>query len=126
VTSQEPIAQAERELAEVKGLVDEQYGIVIRLKRLGADTHEAVRLLIDLLELQQNPRAALSRSAKFTIAGNVLGTSHHNFLYEQFRRRSTSGLFLEINIGKPLPAAVTNFKSHTDVLDRPGRREAAG
>jgi hypothetical protein len=31
VTSQEPIEQAERELAEVKGLVDEQFGLVMRL-----------------------------------------------------------------------------------------------
>ena len=31
MTSQEPIEQAERELAEVKGLVDEQYGLVMRL-----------------------------------------------------------------------------------------------
>jgi uncharacterized protein (UPF0210 family) len=35
VTSQEPIEQAERKLAEVKGLVDEQFGIVMRLKRIG-------------------------------------------------------------------------------------------
>ena len=53
MTSQGPIERAERELAEVKGLVDEQYGIVIRLKRIGADTKKAIRLLIDLLELQQ-------------------------------------------------------------------------
>jgi len=43
MTSQEPIEQAERELAQVKGLVDEQYRLVMRLKRIGADTHEAVR-----------------------------------------------------------------------------------
>jgi hypothetical protein len=30
----------------------EQFGIAARLKQLGADTAEAVRLLIDLLELQ--------------------------------------------------------------------------
>jgi hypothetical protein len=48
----EVISQAERELDDVNHLVDEQFGIVTRLKRLGADTPEAVRLLIDLLELQ--------------------------------------------------------------------------
>ena len=53
MTSQEPIEQAERELAEVKGLVDEQYGLVMRQKQNGADIHEAVRVLIDLLERQQ-------------------------------------------------------------------------
>ena len=63
MTSQEPIEQAERELAEVKGLVDEQYGLVMRLTRIGADTHEAVRLLIDLLETSANPRATFGTSA---------------------------------------------------------------
>jgi len=48
----EVISHAKRELAEVNHLVDEQFGIVTRLKRLGADTAGAVRLLIDLLELQ--------------------------------------------------------------------------
>ena len=43
LTRQGPLEQAERELAEVKGLVDEQYRLVMRLKRIGADTHEAVR-----------------------------------------------------------------------------------
>jgi hypothetical protein len=62
VTSQEPIGQAERELALVKGLVDEQYGFVIRLKRIGADTQEAVRLLIDLLELQQTREQRLAQA----------------------------------------------------------------
>jgi hypothetical protein len=46
------LEQAKRELAEINGLIDEQFGIVPRLKRLGADTAEAVRLLFDLLELQ--------------------------------------------------------------------------
>jgi hypothetical protein len=62
MTSQEPIEQAERELAEVKGLVDEQYGLVVRLIGIGADTQVAVRLLIDLLELQQT-REQLGTSA---------------------------------------------------------------
>ena len=62
MTSQEPIEQAEGELAEVKGLVDEQYGLVMRLKRIGADTHEAVRLLIDLLELQQTREQRLAQA----------------------------------------------------------------
>jgi hypothetical protein len=53
MTSQATAELAEREFAEVKHLVDEQFGIVTRLKRLGADTHDSVRLLIDLLELQQ-------------------------------------------------------------------------
>jgi hypothetical protein len=47
------LAQAERELTEIQGLVDEQFGIVTRLKRLGGDSAEAIRLLVDLLELQQ-------------------------------------------------------------------------
>jgi len=62
MTSQEPIEQAERELAEVKGLVDEQYGLVMRLTRIGADTHEAVRLLIDLLELQPTREQRLAQA----------------------------------------------------------------
>jgi hypothetical protein len=40
-------------LAETKGLVDEQYAIVARLKRIGANTKQAICLLVDLLELQQ-------------------------------------------------------------------------
>lgn len=47
------LLEAERELAEINGLISEQFGIVTRLKRLGADTAEPVRLLVDLLELQQ-------------------------------------------------------------------------
>jgi hypothetical protein len=62
MTSQEPIEQAERELAEVKGLVDEQYGLVIRLKWIGADTQEAIRLLIDLLELQKTREQRLAQA----------------------------------------------------------------
>jgi hypothetical protein len=62
MTSQEPIQQAERELAEVKGLVDEQYGLVMRQKQNGADIHEAVRLLIDLLELQQTHEQRLAQA----------------------------------------------------------------
>ena len=62
MTSQEPIEQAERELAEVKCLVDEQYGLVLRQKRTGADIHEAVRLLIDLLELQQTHEQRLAKA----------------------------------------------------------------
>ena len=62
MTSQEPIEQAERELAEVKGLVDKQYGLVVRLKGIGADTQEAVRLLIDLLELQQTREQGLAQA----------------------------------------------------------------
>jgi hypothetical protein len=62
MTSQEPIEQAERELAEVKGLVDEQYSLVMRLKRIGADTQKAVRSLIDLLELQQTREQRLAQA----------------------------------------------------------------
>jgi hypothetical protein len=62
MTSQGSSEQAERELAEVKGLVDEQYGLVMRLKRIGADTQEAVRLLIDLLELQQTREQRLAQA----------------------------------------------------------------
>jgi hypothetical protein len=49
----ELISDAERELAETKVLVDEQYATVRRLKRIGANTKQAICLLIDLLELQQ-------------------------------------------------------------------------
>jgi hypothetical protein len=62
MTSEESIEQAERELAEVKGLVDEQYGLVMRLKRIGADTQESVRLLIDLLELLQTREQRLAQA----------------------------------------------------------------
>jgi hypothetical protein len=56
MTHQSPVellSQAERELAETKALVEEQYGVVNRLKRIGGDTKEAICLLIDLLELQE-------------------------------------------------------------------------
>jgi hypothetical protein len=46
-------------------------------------------------------------------------------LAEQLGRRSPPRLLLEMDIGKPLPSAVTDFESNTDVLDGPGRREAA-
>jgi hypothetical protein len=49
----ELITEAERELAEAKVLVDEQYAIVTRLKRIGANSKQAICLLMDLLELQQ-------------------------------------------------------------------------
>ena len=62
LTSQEPTEQAERELAEVKRRVDEQYGLVMRQKRIGADIHEAVRLLIDLLELQETHEQRLAQA----------------------------------------------------------------
>jgi hypothetical protein len=62
LTSQEPTEQAERELAEVKGRVDEQYALVMRQKRIGADIHEAVRLLIDLLELQETHEQRLAQA----------------------------------------------------------------
>jgi hypothetical protein len=54
------LEQAERELAEITGLIDEQFGIVTRLKRLGADTAE--RLLIELLELQQMREQRLAQA----------------------------------------------------------------
>jgi hypothetical protein len=49
----ELISAAERELAETKALIDQQYAIVARLKRIGANTKRAICLLVDLLELQQ-------------------------------------------------------------------------
>ena len=49
----ELISAAERELAETKALIDQQYAIVARLKRIGANTKQAICLLVDLLELQQ-------------------------------------------------------------------------
>jgi hypothetical protein len=61
MTSQATAEQAERELAEIKSLIDEQFEIVTRLKRLGADTHDAMRLLIDLLELQQTREQRLAQ-----------------------------------------------------------------
>jgi hypothetical protein len=78
MTSPEPVEQAERELDEVKSLVDEQYGIVIRLKRIGADTHEAVRLLIDLLELQQTreERLAQARIRHMHLSGRFAPRQH--------------------------------------------------
>ena len=76
VTSQEPIEQAERESAEVKGLVDEQYDLVVRLKLIDADTKEAVRLLIDLLELQQTHEQRLAQAR-----------IHHRQLSGRFTRR---------------------------------------
>jgi hypothetical protein len=47
------ITQAEHELEETRGLVEQQFRIVKRLKRLGTDTKDAICFLIDLLELQE-------------------------------------------------------------------------
>jgi hypothetical protein len=58
----ELVSKAERELAEVKHLIDEQYGIVIRLKRLDADAKDAIRLLVDLLELQEGREQRLAQA----------------------------------------------------------------
>ena len=54
------INQAERELDETNGLVTQQYRIVKRLKQLGADTKDAILLLLNLLELQQSRQQRLS------------------------------------------------------------------
>jgi hypothetical protein len=54
------VTQAERELEETRGLVQQQFGIVKRLKRLDADTKEAICLLIDLLELQEKREERLA------------------------------------------------------------------
>jgi hypothetical protein len=51
--SSELVDQAERELDETKVLVQQQFGIVNRLKRLGADCKDAILLLINLLELHE-------------------------------------------------------------------------
>jgi hypothetical protein len=56
----EDISQAERELDETKGLVKQQYRIVKRLKRLEADTKEAILLLLNLLDLQQSRERRLA------------------------------------------------------------------
>ena len=54
------INQAERDLDETNGLVTQQYRIVKRLKQLGADTKDAILLLLNLLELQQSRQQRLS------------------------------------------------------------------
>jgi hypothetical protein len=54
------ISQAERELDETKGLVKQQYRVVKRLKQLGADTKEAILLLLNLLDLEQSRQRRLS------------------------------------------------------------------
>jgi len=54
------ISQAERELDETKRLVKQQYRIVKRLKQLGADTKEAIILLLNLLDLEQSRQRRLS------------------------------------------------------------------
>ena len=51
--SRSELISAERELDEAKGLVEQQYGNVKRLKRLGVDSREAILLLLNLLDLQQ-------------------------------------------------------------------------
>ncbi len=51
---------AERELDEAKTLVEQQYAIVKRLKQLGADSREAILLLLNLLDLQQSRARRLS------------------------------------------------------------------
>jgi hypothetical protein len=54
-------ATLELGLAETKHLVDQQHGMVRRLKQLGADTKQAICLLIDLLELQQMREQRMAR-----------------------------------------------------------------
>lgn len=56
----EAINRAERELDETNGLVTQQYRIVKRLKQLGADTKDAILLLLNLLDLQQSRQRRLS------------------------------------------------------------------
>jgi len=57
----ELVNQAERELDETKILVRQQFGIVNRLKRLGADCKDAILLLINLLELHEARERRLAR-----------------------------------------------------------------
>lgn len=54
------LMNAERELDEAKTLVERQYGIVKRLRHLGADSREAILLLLNLLDLQQSRAQRLS------------------------------------------------------------------
>ena len=61
MNSASELAQTERELAEINGLINEQFGIRTNLKRLGADRAEAVRLLYDLLELQRTREQHLAQ-----------------------------------------------------------------
>jgi hypothetical protein len=70
-SSSELIREAERELAETKSLVEQQYGIVQRLKRIGADTRKAIYSLIELLELQETRQQRLAdvRMRPKTVAG---------------------------------------------------------
>ena len=108
MTSQEPIKQAERELAEVKGLVDEQYGLVMRLTQIGADTREAVRLLIDLLELQQTASNVWHKRKSTT--GNVIGGSHCDFNRKSAAPlRKISGAPLPMDRGQLLLANTANL-----------------
>jgi hypothetical protein len=58
--SRSELISAERELNETKALIDQQYGIVKRLKWLGADNREAIVLLLNLLDLQQSRERRLS------------------------------------------------------------------
>jgi len=44
---------------------------------------------------------------------------------EQLGRRSPAGLLLEIDIGELLASAVLHDEGSTNILDGPGRREAA-
>ena len=59
-SSSELISEAERELADTKSLVEQQYSTVQRLKRIGADTRQAIYSLIDLLELQETRQQGLA------------------------------------------------------------------
>jgi hypothetical protein len=101
MTSQESLEQAERELAKVKGFVDEQYDLAVRLKRNGADTEDAVRLLIDLLELQQTCEQRLAQAqihhgqlsgmfARRTLAANILASPRVNNFAADLRPGSSS------------------------------------
>jgi hypothetical protein len=59
----ELITEAERELAETKGLVDEQYAIVTRLKRIGAEQQAGNPLANRFARIAANARATPRLSA---------------------------------------------------------------
>jgi hypothetical protein len=59
-TSRSELIGAERELNQTKALIDQQYGNIERLKRLGADSRQAIVSLLNLLDLQQSRERRLS------------------------------------------------------------------
>ena len=62
---------------------------------------------------------------EFRQLGDIAGNPSRLILAEQLGCRAAARLILEIDIRQLLPGAVRHDEGRTNVLDSPGRREAA-